>query len=127
MGRSTAAATLSGGLVHPLSAAAAVASKPKTVAAIITAYRKGLHADVLIGKILEGWHQDGGPGPALKLASMYVDQFDGQHRSGDEIRRDISRAMAKKHDVPIFDTIEQAVTVGGNTVGVDGVFAGQLV
>ena len=42
----------------------------KSVAAILTAYEKGLHADVLIGKILEGWNQDCGAGPALKLTSM---------------------------------------------------------
>ena len=42
--------------------------KPKSVAAVITAYQTGLHADVLIGEILEGGKQDGGPGSALKLA-----------------------------------------------------------
>ena len=47
---------------------------PKSVAAIFTAWEKGLHADVLIGKILEGWKQDGGPGPALKLAMSWVEQ-----------------------------------------------------
>ncbi|MFO1094239.1 MAG: hypothetical protein U0992_13155 [Planctomycetaceae bacterium] len=85
---------------------------PKSVAAIITAYEHGLHADVLCGKILEGWKQDGGPGPALKLASMYVEQFTD---------RDLARPMSKKHGVPIFDTIEGAVTVGGNSIPVDGV------
>lgn len=86
----------------------------KTVAAVITAYCKGLHADVLIGKILTGWHQDGGEGPALTLASMYVDQFP---------EHDLARSMAAEHDVPIFDTIEGALTLGGNRVAVDGVIS----
>lgn len=87
---------------------------PKSVAAIVTAYERGLHADVLLGKILEGWEQKGGPGPALKLASMYVEQFTD---------RDMARPMAEKHGVPIFNTIEQAITVGGNSIPVDGVIS----
>ena len=89
-------------------------TKPKSVAAVITAYEKGLHADVLIGKILEGWKQDVGPGPALKLASMYVEQFTD---------KDIAHAMAKKYDVPLFDTIEKAITVGSDRISVDGVIS----
>lgn len=93
---------------------AAKSTKPKTVAAVVTAYAKGLHADVLIGKILEGWKQDGGAGPALTLASMYVEQFTD---------KDMARAMAKKFDVPLFDTIEKAVTVGSDHIPVDGVIS----
>lgn len=86
--------------------------RPKSVAAVVTVYTHKSHADVLVGKILEGWKQDGGPGPALKLAALYVDQFPA---------RDLSRALAKKHGFPIFDTIAGTLTAGGNQIAVDGV------
>ena len=82
--------------------------EPKRIAGIVTEYRRTSHADVILGKILEGWKQDGGPGPALKLASMYVDQFP---------KKDLARKMAKKYDVPLFDTIEKALTVGVDRIG----------
>jgi hypothetical protein len=69
---------------------------------------------VLIGKILEGWKQDGGVGPLLTLSSMYVEQFTD---------RDLARSLAKKYNVPIFDTIEKAITVGGTRIPVDGVIS----
>lgn len=103
------------GFAHASRAIAGVPVKPKAVAAVITAYQKGLHADVLLGKILEGWKQDGGPGPALKLVSMYVDQFPAVG--------DLARPMAEKYNVPIFDTIEKAITVGGDRIPVDGVIS----
>src|SRR5205085_10843101 len=47
-------------------------------------------------------------------AALYVDQFpDG----------DLARELGKKHGVPIFDSIEKAVTAGGKTVPVDGVLS----
>ena len=100
--------------IQLIAAAPPQKAAPKSVAAVVTAYEKGLHADVLIGKILEGWKQDGGPGPALKLASMYVEQFTD---------KDLARALAKKYKVPLFDTIEKAVTVGGKSIPVDGVIS----
>jgi hypothetical protein len=85
---------------------------PKRVAAIVTEYRRHSHADVILGKILEGYNHDGGAFPNLQLVSMYVDQFPAA---------DMSRALAKQHNFTIYDTIEAAVTCGRNAVAVDGV------
>ncbi len=110
----TTATVLCNGLAPSRRAVASGERPVKSVAAVITAYAQGLHADVILGKILEGWKQDGGPGPALRLASMYVDQFPAN---------DLARPMAEKHQVPIFDTIENALTLGGNGIAVDGVIS----
>jgi hypothetical protein len=89
-------------------------TKPKSVAAVVTVYYHNSHADVILGKILEGWKQDGGPGPALKLPSLYIDQIPDS---------DIGRAACKKHGVPIFESIEKAVTVGGDRIPIDAVLS----
>jgi hypothetical protein len=87
-------------------------NQPKKVAAVITEYRRHSHADVIVGKILEGYNYDGGAGPNLKLVSMYVDQFpDG----------DMSRALARKHGFRIYDSIAGALTLGGKELAVEGV------
>ena len=96
-------------------AAAAPAPMPtKSVAAAVTIYRAGSHADVILGKILEGWKQDGGKGPALKLAGVYIDQFPND---------EMGRAICAKYGVPIFDSIEKAITLGQDRIAVDGVIS----
>jgi hypothetical protein len=84
----------------------------KRVACIITEYREYSHADVIVGKILEGYDQKGGAGPALEVASMFTDQVPA---------KDMSRPLAEKYKFPIVDSIEQALTLGKNEVAVDGV------
>ena len=42
--------------------------KKLPVAAVATVYNRNSHADVIIGKILEGFRQDGGEGTGLGLA-----------------------------------------------------------
>ncbi len=84
----------------------------KKVAAIVTEYRKWSHADVIVGKVLEGYNHDGKDGPDLQVVSMYVDQFP---------KNDWSRDLAKKHGFTIHDSIAGAVTRGGKALAVDGV------
>ena len=98
----------------PLLQAAVPQAAVPQVAGIVTIYRPFSHADVILGKILAGWEQQGGPGPQLKLASLYVDQF-----VSDDLARDISR----RYGIPIFSTIEQALTLGTSSIAVDGVLS----
>ena len=60
----------------------------KRIAGIVTEYRRHSHADVILGKVLEGYFHDGQDRPQLRLVSLYVDQTPGG---------DLSRALAKQH------------------------------
>ncbi|MEL0060994.1 MAG: hypothetical protein VW711_12635 [Verrucomicrobiales bacterium] len=98
-----------------LSSLATTSLEPvRKVAGILTWYKQGSHADVLIGKILEGWRYDGGVGPRLELASLYVDQFPED---------DMARALSEKHGFPIFNSIEDALSLQSGSLAVDGVLS----
>ncbi|MBI2809101.1 MAG: hypothetical protein HYX68_29310 [Planctomycetes bacterium] len=84
------------------------------VAAIVTEYRRNSHADVIVGKILEGFDQAGGAGPDLRLVSLYTDQVP---------KGDLSRELAKKHKFRIARTVEEALTLGGDKIAVSGVLS----
>ncbi|MBM3995098.1 MAG: hypothetical protein FJ303_13235 [Planctomycetes bacterium] len=86
--------------------------EPKRIAAVITEYRRHSHADVIVGKILEGYRHDGKVFPNLRVVSMFVDQFP---------KNDWSRDLAKRHNFTIYDNIADAVTLRRKEVAVDGV------
>ena len=50
--------------------------------------------------------------PRVELVSIYLDQVD---------ERDIGVGLAAEHNVPIYPSIRQALTLGGNELAVDGV------
>lgn len=86
--------------------------RPK-VAAIVTAWYLHSHADVIVGKLLEGFSLgDERYEPRVEVASLYLDQVPPD---------DMGHAMAVKHGVPIFETVGEAITLGGSGVNVDGV------
>ncbi|MER3405258.1 MAG: hypothetical protein C4289_08930, partial [Chloroflexota bacterium] len=85
----------------------------KTVAAIVTEYRPWSHADVIVTKLLQGYDLDGVyRRPRVRVASLYTDQVPAS---------DISRGLAAYYNVPIFQRIAPALTLGGDTLAVDGV------
>lgn len=100
-----------------LSRALVADDKPREklpIAGVITVYHHNSHADVIVGKVLEGWLQDGGLGPDLKLMSLYVDQV------GDG---DLSVPLSKKHGFRIAKTIREALTMGTDSLAVAGVLS----
>jgi hypothetical protein len=109
-------------LASPATAPTSDASSPawrrtvakKKIAALITVYHKWSHADVIVGKILEGYNYDGKDGPDVQLVSAYVDQ---KHD------KDMSADLAKRYGFKLYDTIEGALLCGGKTLAVDGVLS----
>lgn len=95
------------------SSTSAAEDKIPRIAVVTTVWYQNSHADVIAGRLLEGYTLDGrGEFPKLKLASLYVDQFP---------ERDKSRELARKHGVPIFDSVAGALTLGRDKLAVDGV------
>ncbi len=86
---------------------------PKRIAAVVTTWFRRSHADVIVGKYLQGFQQNNQPPyPRSKVVSMYTAQVP---------ENDLSREMSKKHGVPIYRTIYEALTRGTGTLAVDGV------
>ena len=85
----------------------------KSIATIVTAYHAQSHAQNIVDKFLEGYlmHWVHVP-PRVRVASLYTDQVPAD---------DISRDMAAKHNLPIYPTIHDALTLGGAHLAVDGV------
>jgi hypothetical protein len=87
--------------------------EPKRIAAIVTEYRPNSHADVIVGKYLEGYRQDGRPPkPRSIIVSLYTAQVP---------LNDLSRERAQKYGVPILPSIQEALTLGKGRLAVDGV------
>jgi len=88
-------------------------SERKKIAAIVTEYFAGSHADVILSKFIHGFATDGGlVAPRVELASLYIDQLSDQ---------DIGVATASMHGIPIHISIAKALTLGGQDLAVDGV------
>lgn len=85
----------------------------KKIAAIVTSFWRMSHAEVIVGRLLEGYYYQGErQHPRVKIVSMYVDQFPDN---------DMSREKAATHNIPIHASIDAALQMGGEELAVDGV------
>lgn len=83
------------------------------VAAIVTTFPPRSHAGVIVTKFLRGFPTDEGViKPRTRLASLYIDQI---HED------DVGRQLACEFDVPMYESIRDALTLGGTTLAVDAV------
>src|SRR5262249_4450758 len=90
------------------------AAKPKRrLAVVTTAYYYLSHAYHICGRFLDGYlrgkqyHH-----PDLAIAGLHVAQ---------QKKIDLSRDVARKHNIPLFKDIAGALTLGGKNLAVDGV------
>lgn len=88
------------------------AKRPK-VAAVFTAMAHRLHAHVILENFLEPYLFNGKlTDPGCDVVSFYADQFPAE---------DMARDVAKEYDIPIFKTVEESLTLGGQELAVDAI------
>ena len=101
------------GAAGPWSSVAAQGSSRKKIAALSTTYHVRSHSDNFITRFLEGyWIDDKYHEPPCDVESLFVEQ---------EHDADISARLAKTWGVRTFPTIQEALTLGGGDLAVDGV------
>ena len=85
----------------------------KKIAVLTTAYHYLSHAYHIGGRFLNGYLRDGTlHHPDFGIAGMYVEQ----QKEGD-----LSRELAKKHDIVLSKDVAGALTLGTGKLAVDGV------
>ena len=109
------AATVWGGLAQPAAKCAAKPTKPKSVAGVVTAYEKGLHADVLLGKILEGWKQDAQEGRVIDVSEYPEVICTGLHINFDSTHPVLTYLNEEKYGAHV-----EAYELGGSRVVIAG-------
>ena len=97
----------------PTDALPAPTGAKRKLAAVATAWFKYSHADDIITKFIEGYamvsriHE-----PHCEVAGIYLEQTPGT---------DIGRGMAARYEIPLFESPEAALRLGGDSLAVDGV------
>ena len=71
------------------------------------------HADWIVNKLIDGYWWNGAYTPSrVDVVSVYVHQYDTSL---------LAQKVCKAKNIPMFKTVGEAVTLGGNELAVDGV------
>ena len=71
------------------------------------------HADWIVTKLIDGyWWQGAYTKSRVEVVAIYIDQYDESL---------LGQKVAKAKGIPIFKSVEEAVTLGGEELAVDGV------
>ena len=106
---STAALSV-GGALSPIFGAE---RKRPRVAAIFTEFRFRSHTYNILENFFQPYLFNGKlTDPGVDIVSFYADQFP---------KGDMARPVAKKYDIPLYDKIADALTLGGKELAVDAV------
>ncbi len=117
---------LGAGIAAPALVAKAAQEQPcasearrKKAAAVVTVYRYNSHADVLIGRLLSGYSPNAIWEPSrTHVVSLHAEQAPAGS--------DMSRDLAARNGFRIYPSIRETLTLGGNSLAVDGVvFVGE--
>ncbi|MBT4484519.1 MAG: hypothetical protein HOC71_12675, partial [Candidatus Latescibacteria bacterium] len=85
----------------------------KQIAVITSVYGQSSHADVIAGRLLEGYGYYGENRiPRLQIISMYVDQLDKSYMAFN---------LSAQYGFGIYPTIRETLLMGGDSLAVDGV------
>ena len=96
-----------------VSAAAAAPGRRPKIAFLGTVVRRHSHAQHFLDRHTLGYTWKGGwQKPRIDVASVFIDQFPNE---------DLAKSRAKRHNLKLYPTIEEALTLGGSKLAVDGV------
>ena len=88
-------------------------AQPFRIAAVVTTFFPNSHAGVIVPKFLRGFPIDDELiAPRTQLASLFIDQI---HQN------DVGRHIAQEYNIPIYESIRAALTLGGDSLAVDAV------
>jgi hypothetical protein len=88
-------------------------ASPKKVACLVTTYARYSHADNIVTRFMEGYSIVGKSyPPPCQVASLYIEQVNDL---------DIGQPLARRWKVPLYKTMAEALTLGGDKLAVDGV------